>query len=118
MTENDLQLEEMCTEKCVWQQDRKLDLSHLFLPSRREEGSSVISIFFLLLHFHLNLIVGVFWFLVFFVLYPEDLRRMPSNTVATAFKGPDYTDSPGSRMVRQMWGEPASGISVYETAGF
>lgn len=67
MTENDIQLEEMCAEKCVWQQqeDRKLDLSHLFLPSRREEGSSVISIFFLLLHFHLNLIVGVFLFFVF-----------------------------------------------------
>lgn len=42
---------------------------------------------------------------------------MPSNTVAgtTAFKGSDYTDSPGNRMVRQMWEEPASGISIYGT---
>lgn len=42
---------------------------------------------------------------------------MPSNTVAgtTAFKGSDYTDSPGSRMVRQMWEGPASGISIYGT---
>lgn len=47
----------------------------------------------------------------FYFFYPEDLTRMPSNTVAgtTAFKG---SDSPGNRMVRQMWEERASGISI------
>lgn len=76
-----------------------------YLPGETRDHLSFPS-FFLLLYFHLN-IIGFF----FFSFDPEDLRRMPSNTVATTFKGSDYTDSPGSRMVRQMWGGPASGIS-------
>lgn len=83
-----------------------------YLPGEKRDHLSFPS-FPLLLYFHLNIIVRV----LFFVSTPGDLTRMPSNTVAgtTAFKGSDYTDSPGNRMVRQMWEEPASGISIYGT---
>lgn len=89
---------------------RRPDYSHVFLPSRREEGSSLISIFFFFCFISTSPSLSEFWgFFVclfggFLFLRPEDLRRMPSNAVAAAFKGSDYTDAPGSRMVRQTWG--------------
>lgn len=90
----------------------KVDFSRLFLPSRREEGSSLVSIFSPFALFPPQHHCQGF---IFLFLTPGDLTRMPSNTVAgtTAFKGSDYTDSPGNRMVRQMWEEAASGISIY-----
>lgn len=92
-----------------------------YLPGEKRDHLSFPSFSFYFI-FRLNLIVGVFCFCFVFLFvrffHSEDLRKMPSNTVATAFKGSDYTDSPGSRMVRQMWGKPASGISICETAQF
>lgn len=90
--------------KCVynvWGTD-ELIFPFLFLSSRRAERRGIIShsLFFLWLYFHL----------IFYITHslsdithkPVKPTTMPSNAVinTTAFKGSDYADSPGKRMVR------------------
>lgn len=90
--------------KCVynvWGTD-ELIFPFLFLSSRRAERRGIIShsLFFLWLYFHL----------IFYITHslsdithkPVKPATMPSNAVinTTAFKGSDYADSPGKRMVR------------------
>lgn len=86
-----------------------ISLISSYLPGEKRDHLSFPSFSFCFISTSTSLFFCFFFFIYSF--YPEDLRRMPSNTVTTAFKGSDYTDSPGSRMVRQMWGERASGMS-------